>query len=85
MSNRNHALTNKEARALEEDELLLALSQVFEASNSRPPSAEETLVLREAARWVKENTASWREFERGLQDQTWDLARGPGGVRSEGN
>ena len=45
MSNRNHALSNKEARALEEDELLFALSRVFEASNSRPPSAEETLVL----------------------------------------
>lgn len=79
-----YRLTNSAAARLDEDELFLKLKDCFTQSNHCAPSEDETKGLREAAEWIKGNVAQWRVFERGIQEGTWDPARGARSVFSDG-
>jgi hypothetical protein len=80
---REYRLTNSAARKLEQEELFQELKECFTEKNRREPSAEESRGLREAAEWIKGNSVPWRQFERGIMDETWAPEQGARAVFSE--
>ncbi len=85
VSRKEYRLTNKAAHKLEEEELFRELRDCFSQKNLRAPLKDEAEGLREAANWIKTNLASWRVFERGINEETWDPAKGAGDVFSQGH
>jgi hypothetical protein len=80
---REYRLTNSAAIKLEHEELFHELKECFAEKNHRGPSEEESKGLREAAEWIKGNLAQWRQFERGIEDETWKPAQGARAVFSD--
>jgi hypothetical protein len=81
---KEYRLTNSAARKLQSEELFQELHNCFAERNGRAPSEEERKGLREAAEWVEGNLAEWRLFERGINDETWDPAKGARDILSAG-
>jgi len=84
VSKKEYKFTNSDAQKLGEEELLRELRDCFIQKNGHEPSKEEAGGLREAAQWIKTNSASWRDFERGINEETWDPAQGARAVLSQG-
>jgi hypothetical protein len=76
VTKREYRLSNSKARNLSSERLVQELRECFAERTGREPSEEETKGLREAAEWIKGNSAGWQTFERGIQDETWDPAEG---------